>query len=236
MTSPGTKPGVPRGYRRPPAERFGTKRMPDEEAARGDRATHTTEEFDASYAGTPPWDIGGPQAAFLRLAHDGLLTGEVLDAGCGTGEHALMTAELGLSVTGVDTAPTAIEIAKDKARSRKLDARFVVADALDLTALGAEFDTILDCGLFHVFDNAGRARYVESLAAVLRPNGRFFMLCFSDAQPGDFGPRRVSQEEIRSNFVSGWQVESIEAATLELTINDAGAIAWLATIRRVASL
>ena len=209
--------------------------MSDDEPSRGDRGTHTAEEFDASYAGTPPWDIGRPQAAFLRLADDGLLTGDVLDAGCGTGEHALMAAELGLTATGVDAAPTAIGIATSKAQARKLEARFVVADTLDLAALGENFDTILDCGLFHVFDNSGRARYVESLAAVLRTDGRFFMLCFSDAQPGDFGPRRVSQEEIRSTFASGWQVESIEAATLKITLSDQGAIAWLATIRRTAS-
>jgi len=41
----------------------------------------------------PPWDIGRPQPAFVRLADDGLLRGQVLDAGCGRGEQALLAAD-----------------------------------------------------------------------------------------------------------------------------------------------
>jgi len=61
-------------------------------------------------------------------------------------EHALMAAGLGLTATGVDAAPTAIGIARHKAEERGLEARFIVADALDLAALGEGFDTVLDCG------------------------------------------------------------------------------------------
>ena len=49
-------------------------------------------DFDAAYSGTPPWDIGRPQPAFLALAEAGALRGRVLDVGCGTGEHTLMAA------------------------------------------------------------------------------------------------------------------------------------------------
>ena len=63
---------------------------------------------------TPPWDISHAQPAFLRLAEAGELRGRVLDVGCGTGEHALMAAGLGLTATGVDAAPTAIGIAATK--------------------------------------------------------------------------------------------------------------------------
>lgn len=51
-------------------------------------------DWDAIYrsATPPPWDIGRPQPAFVRLADSGLLAGRVLDAGCGTGEHALLAA------------------------------------------------------------------------------------------------------------------------------------------------
>src|ERR1700722_8715041 len=90
---------------------------------------HTPEEFDASYAGTPPWDIGRPQPMFMALANAGALRGRVLDAGCGTGEHALMAARLGLDVTGIDAAPAAIARAQAKASERGLAARFIVWDA-----------------------------------------------------------------------------------------------------------
>jgi pimeloyl-ACP methyl ester carboxylesterase len=130
-------------------------------------------DFDSSYSGTPPWDIGRPQPAFQALADAGELRGRVLDAGCGTGEHTLMAARLGLDATRVDAAPTAIEIAKGKARDRGLQARFVVGNALDLPSLGRQFDTVLDSGMFHVFDDNDRAAYVASLSAATAPGGRY---------------------------------------------------------------
>ena len=191
------------------------------------------EDFDASYAGTPPWDIGRPQPAFLELAEGGVLHGRVLDIGCGTGEHALMAARLGHEATGIDMAQTAIAIAQDKARDRGLTARFLVWDALLLSDLNDQFDTVLDCGLFHVFEDDDRVQYVDSLRAVLPPDGRIYMLCFSDHQPGDWGPRRITESEINASFRDGWQVDSIEASKI-VTVNmdPNGALAWRVSISR----
>ncbi len=193
-------------------------------------------EWDAVYVtGTPPpWDIGRPQPAFVRLAEDGLLGGDVLDAGCGTGEHTLLAAAHGADAMGIDASPTAIARARAKAAGRGLAARFEVADALDLGALGMSFGTVIDSGLFHVFDDQDRARYVASLASVLRPGGTCYLMCFSDLQPGTFGPRRVRQDELISSFSDGWNVIGIAAA--EFVVNPGlgtpAARAWLATIRR----
>jgi len=189
-------------------------------------------DFDSMYAGTPPWDIGRPQPALLRLAEAGALISPVLDVGCGTGEHVLMASALGLEATGVDTSPTAISKAARKASERGLTARFLVQDALELASLGEEYSTVLDCGLFHVFDDEDRPGFVVSLGTIMRTGSRYHMLCFSDRQPGDWGPRRVSRSEIRANFASGWRVESIEPARIEVTISTDGAEAWLATILR----
>ena len=103
---------------------------------------------------------------------------------------------------------------------------FMVADALRLGDLGEPFDTVLDCGLFHVLDDSERARYVLSLAEVLTQGARLHMLCFSDSQPGDWGPRRVRQGEIVEALSEGWTIESIEPAVIELTWDPAGALAW----------
>jgi len=190
-------------------------------------------DFNAFYAATPPWDIGHPQPAFQRLADGGQIRGRVLDVGCGTGEHALMAARLGLEAVGVDTAPAAIAIAQRKARERALGARFATANALDLAQLGEQFDTVLDCGLFHVLDDADRRAFVDSLAAAVRPGGRYFMLCFSDRQSGDQGPRRITEAEIRSSFASGWRVDSIQPAHLEITSGPPPILAWLASLTRL---
>ena len=195
-------------------------------------SSRSPEDFDQSYAGTPPWDIGRPQPVFLQLAESGAIRGRVLDAGCGTGEHILMVAERGLDATGVDSAPSAIAIAQRKAADRGLAARFLVSDALELAELDEHFDTVLDSGLFHVFDDERRARYVEALGTVVRPGGSFLMCCFSDFQPGAWGPRRVHQDEIRAAFAVGWQVETIEAAQFDTNLDPPVAQAWLSTITR----
>jgi SAM-dependent methyltransferase len=190
----------------------------------------TAGEFDAFYTGTAPWDIGRPQAAFRRLAESGLLTGRVLDAGCGTGEHALMCAGLGLETTGIDAAPTAIGLARRKAQERGLDVRFLLGDALDLGALGEQYDTVIDSGLFHSFEDDDRARLVGSLRAATVAGGRYYLLCFADQQPGDWGPRRVSQDEIRASFAGDWRVESIQAADFEIV--NGTVRGWLSVITR----
>jgi SAM-dependent methyltransferase len=193
------------------------------------------EDFDTLYAGTPPWDIGRPQPAFLALAEAGEFRGRVLDVGCGTGEHALLAAELGLEATGVDVAGSAIDAARVKAAERGLAVRFLVWNALELAALGERFDTVVDSGLFHVLDDEDRPVYVAALAAATELGGRCHVLCFSERQPGLFGPRRVSQDELRASFAGGWRVEGIEAATID-TVGDYGpAQAWLATVTRAAA-
>jgi cyclopropane fatty-acyl-phospholipid synthase-like methyltransferase len=198
----------------------------------------TTPSWDASYTASKPapWDIGRPQPAFVRLAEKGLLSGRLLDSGCGTGEQTLLAASHGADAIGIDVSVHAIERAQGKATERGLTARFDVADALRLGDLGLMFDIVIDSGAFHVFDDNDRVRYVASLASVLRDGGYCHLLCFSDRQPGAFGPRRVRQDELRAAVSDGWRIISIEAATFELNESGLGislAQAWLAAIQRV---
>jgi len=193
--------------------------------------------WDDAYTGdrAPPWEIGRPQPAFVRLADQGLLAGRVLDSGCGTGEHTLLAAARGAEATGIDVSARAIELARAKAAGRGLAARFETGDVLRLGDLGLTFDTVIDSGVFHVFSDEDRIRYVASLASVLRPGGRCYLICFSDRQPGDAGPRRVSQDELRAAFGDGWAITSIEAETFEINramLDFASAQAWLAAIDR----
>jgi SAM-dependent methyltransferase len=197
----------------------------------------TPRSWDEAYTGDnpPPWDIGRPQPVFVRLAEQGLLAGRVLDSGCGTGEHTLLAAARGAEATGIDLSARAIELARAKAAGRGLAARFETGDVLRLGDLGLTFDTIIDSGVFHVFSDEDRIRYVASLASALRPGGRCYLICFSDRQPGDAGPRRVSQDELRAAFGDGWTVASIEAETFEINramLDFASAQAWLAVIER----
>lgn len=190
--------------------------------------------FEAHYAGLPGagWEIGRPQAAFVALADEGAITGRVLDVGCGSGDNALMLAERGLPVTGVDGAPSGVALARRKAQERGLDARFLVHDVLRLAELGERFDTVIDCGLFHCFTDDLRPALAASLHAALVPGGRYVMLVFSDAQEGDWGPRRVSEDAVRTTFTDGWRIDRLERTVLEVAFGDGHAQAWLAHLTR----
>jgi hypothetical protein len=85
---------------------------------------------------------------------------------------------------------------------------------------------------------------VDGLRAVVPPGvrgrpagsgparGRYFLLCFSDRQPGFFGPRRIAQDEIRATFGDGWRIDSIEPAMMDNAVQRDAARCWLATITR----
>jgi SAM-dependent methyltransferase len=201
-------------------------------------AADAAHDWDGSYAGpSPPWDIGRPQPAFVRLAEAGALTGALVDVGCGTGEHTILAARYGARALGIDVSWRAIEIARRKAAERSVGTSFQVLDALRLVTLGEAFDTIVDSGLFHVFDDASRARYVTAVHAVLRPGGHLHLMCFSDRQPGGWGPRRVSENELRAAFGSGWRIGSLTPDRFDINpgVGSPTAEAWLAEVVRVAS-
>lgn len=188
--------------------------------------------FEIAYEGTPPWDIGRPQPEVVRLAEEGVFSGRVLDAGCGTGENAIHLASQGFSVLGVDIVGVAIERAIAKNAERGRTAEFRVHDVLDLGGLGRQFDTILDCGVFHTFSDDERPRYVASLGAALRAGGRLVLMCFSEAETREGGPRRVTQDELRQAFADGWTIDSIAPSSFAANIFEGGARAWLALIRK----
>jgi cyclopropane fatty-acyl-phospholipid synthase-like methyltransferase len=193
--------------------------------------------FENLYAGPAPWDIGRPQRLFTAVADR--VVSPVLDAGCGTGEHAVFFAARGHRVVGIDFVEEAIRRARVKAAQRGLAVEFLVKDATALADWGERFATAIDSGLFHVFSDDDRQRYVRGLTQVVEPGGRLFLMCFSDAEPGTEGPRRVSRRELSDAFADGWEVESIQPARIEINpaftevqFSEGGPKAWFAVVRR----
>ena len=158
---------------------------------------------------------------------------DIIDVGCGTGEHAILFASRGYRVLGVDSAPLAVEKAKAKASQRGSKAEFLVADALHLANLHRQFDVAIDSGLFHVFSDSDREAYVGSLRAILRPRGRYYMLCFSDKEPvGWGGPRRIFKREILRSFSDGWNVDYVRPAKFASAYHERGGEAWFSKVTK----
>lgn len=195
------------------------------------------ERFTAYYAAPKaPWDIGRPQRCFTEAG----IRGRVLDLGCGTGDLAVWLAARGCTVTGIDFLAGPLDVARTKAAAAGVQVNFLQMDARAAGEIPERFDAVTDCGLFHAFDDEGRADYVATLARLLEPGARFFMLCFSDLEPGVHGPRRVTADEIRAAFREGWQVETLEPARFEVVpgiegaeFTPGGAHAWFVSARRV---
>lgn len=201
-------------------------------------------QFDRSYAaGDPPWVIGEPQPVVVELERSGAFGGTILDAGCGTGEHTIHLARLGYEVVGLDLAANALQRARAKAAEQDLTPRFELADALDLPPQ-PRFDTIVDSALFHVFGPADQNRYARSLHRACPPGAVAYVLALAESDE-DFGPE-VSQDEIRTAFADGWDVESVQPSRYAgiaygdqarlMGVRDGDRVelaAWLARARRL---
>jgi SAM-dependent methyltransferase len=207
-------------------------------------ATPTFSRFDNAYkTRTAPWVIGEPQPAIAELERAGWISSKVLDVGCGTGEHTILLTRLGYRVLGIDFSPQAVEEARANAAEKGVDARFDVADAMNLGD-EAGYQTVVDSALFHIFDDTDRVRYVSSLHSAVGAGGLVHVLALSDAGRG-FGPQ-VSESEIREAFGDGWVLEALESTTYRGVVQEAQADvigvragtrvdepAWLARARRV---
>ncbi len=192
--------------------------------------------FENLYERRPTWEIDRPQPAIAQLVQRGVIGRRVLDPGCGTGEHALLLAAAGHEVWGLDISPTAVSLAWAKARAAGLppmSLHLCRGDALKLPWEDLQVDSVLDSMLFHSLTDEQMAVYQRQLARVLAPGGALFLLCYSEHEPGDDGPRRVKRQEIEAPFSPpGWRVEVIEQVEIHTNRRRSRAVGYLATIRR----
>lgn len=178
----------------------------------------TPDFFHTIYNEPPPWDIGAAQPALAALFDEHPPEGPVLDVGCGSGDLALVLAERGVQVLGIDVVEAAIEQARAKAEALPPETarllEFQVADALRPTLLGRQFGAVVDSGFFHVLEQDARDGFSDELAPVLVPGGRYYLLAFTTEFPMPNTPLEVTEEELRARFTAenGWRILTLRPA------------------------
>ena len=142
----------------------------------------------------------------------------ILDLGTGPATQAMNLAKRGFSVLATDISPSAIRKAKSSAKAAGLTIEFRVDDILESELPAKSVDLIVDRGVFHVLPPEKRHVYVETVHRVLRPGGWLFLKCFSDKEPGTYGPYRIALKELRGYFRDTFEVVSIVDTVFDGTL------------------
>jgi cyclopropane fatty-acyl-phospholipid synthase-like methyltransferase len=172
--------------------------------------------INSDYQGNAPWNIGKAQPSLIRLFDKYNLSGSVLDVGCGAGDLSISIAKRGCSVFGIDLSDKAIEICQSKISSLEpsiqSNIEFRLGDALNPSQLGRQFNSIVDSGFYHLFDQIERDKFAAELSMSLIPGGQYFLLGFAINSPLPNAPKQITKTEIEDRFSrsKGWNILEVE--------------------------
>jgi SAM-dependent methyltransferase len=101
----------------------------------------------------------------------------VLDAATGTGAAAILAAQRGADVVGLDLAPALIETANERSGEEDVSIQFDVGDAEEMPYEDTDFDAVIStCGVMFAPDHRAVA---SELRRVTRPGGRLALGCWT---------------------------------------------------------
>ena len=137
------------------------------------------ESFYADGKRKPPFLQNIPDENLVEYFEDRRLKGgRTIDLGCGIGRNAIFMAKVGCQVEAIDLSETAISSAKVLARKENLEVDFTVGSVFKMKIPSAHFDIAYDSGLMHHLQPHRRPYYLEMVRRILKPEGRYGMICF----------------------------------------------------------
>jgi len=134
--------------------------------------------------------------------------GSALDLCCGAGTNPIYMAKKGFNVVALDISDKAVEYAKEQAAKAGVDINFLVANFLGLPFKSGGFDFAFDFGCFHHVEAKNRTTFIEGVSRVLKPEGTYFVVCFSYRN----GPawNHFTKEQISELFGDYFEIERIK--------------------------
>jgi len=157
--------------------------------------------------GDMPWEKGEASPGLIEFldAHPELPRSSMLVPGCGTGHDVRAASKAGFEVTGLDLAPSAIRIARERTGAAGLKAEFHLADFLDATP-AKTFDWLFEHTLFCAIDPARRGDYVNAVLRWLKPKGQFLAVHYMirDKKGPPFG---CTQQELMELFTPHFELK-----------------------------
>ena len=199
-------------------------------------STVGTPDWDAIYRrGTPPWETGRAAGELIRVIREGVIRpGSALDLGCGTGADAICLARHGFDVTAVDSSPTAMERARNRAEQEDVLARFVLADVFEFALTAGQFDLIYDAGFYHFIRRTDLDRFLDMLWRVTRPGSYYLALAGSSRESAEGGPPQVSEDEVHDELGRLFEFVHLRPFKFESPGRTEGYLGWSCLMRRPA--
>jgi len=212
------------------------RRFPDGVMPLGPNGMRLLDRWDSRYRGSsrPPWDKGFA-SSHLKAAVEGghVKPGRAVVLGCGTGSNAIYLAKKGFDVTAIDIAPTALNLAEQKAKKANVKVRWLLADVLAPPVDLAPFDFIFDRGCYHGVRRGNAQGYIRAAKQLSRRGTQVLIIAGNANEERHYGPPRVKEEELRGDFSAEFDFVRLETVRFDSTEpNGQGALGWLVLLRR----
>ena len=194
-----------------------------------------SEAWDRRYADRELVWTGEPNR-FLVAEAAALPPGRALDVACGEGRNGVWLAERGWEVTGVDFSEVGLEKARELAKSRDVQARWVAADLLEYTPEPRAFDLVL---VFYLQVSAAHRRaIVRTVAEAVAPGGLFLLVAHdsSNLEHGHGGPQNPAVLYTAGDVAgdlegSGLEIERAQTVRRPVDTSDGERVALDALVR-----